>query len=360
MKPRAESVWLWNARSDLGVFAGAAVFSVLVVVAGRWAGVEGETPLWVYVALVMGIDVAHVWSTLYRVYFDRAELARRPVLYVSAPLLALGLGVSAYAVSEGFFWRVMAYVAVWHFIRQQVGWMALYGRRARDEASMRRFDALVMWSTTLGPVLWWHGHLPRPFWWFKEGDFLAGLSSSLGTAALWVNAGLLGVWCLRAMRQARVPWGKGQLLASTWVCWFGGIVIAEDDFAFTVMNVTLHGVPYVALLWRYTRARTQEGSYGPVGRLITRFGIVGFLGVVLALAFQEELLWDRLVWHERPQLFGAFEVGVPLSWLALVVPLLALPQVTHYVLDGFIWRVRDDASLLKRLGWNEAPSNDVA
>ncbi|MCC6273443.1 MAG: hypothetical protein IT572_08250 [Deltaproteobacteria bacterium] len=26
--------------------------------------------------------------------------------------------------------------------------------------------------------------------------------------------------------------------------------------------------------------------------------------------------------------------------LAILVPLLALPQATHYVLDGFIWRMR--------------------
>jgi hypothetical protein len=27
--------------------------------------------------------------------------------------------------------------------------------------------------------------------------------------------------------------------------------------------------------------------------------------------------------------------------LAVLVPLLALPQATHYVLDGFIWKVRE-------------------
>ncbi|MEO6979448.1 MAG: hypothetical protein ABI113_13750 [Mucilaginibacter sp.] len=30
--------------------------------------------------------------------------------------------------------------------------------------------------------------------------------------------------------------------------------------------------------------------------------------------------------------------------LALVVPLLALPQSTHYVLDGFIWRVKKETT----------------
>ena len=60
------------------------------------------------------------------------------------------------------------------------------------------------------------------------------------------------------------------------------------------------------------------------------------LGALWVCAYAEELLWDRAVWHERSSLFGG---GEDLSALhAWIVPLLAVPQVTHYVLDGFLWR----------------------
>ena len=36
------------------------------------------------------------------------------------------------------------------------------------------------------------------------------------------------------------------------------------------------------------------------------------------------------------------------SALALVVPLLAVPQLTHYLLDGFVWRVRSENPVLRR------------
>jgi hypothetical protein len=36
--------------------------------------------------------------------------------------------------------------------------------------------------------------------------------------------------------------------------------------------------------------------------------------------------------------------------LALLVPLLALPQATHYVLDGWIWRRRDHPELRTWIG----------
>jgi hypothetical protein len=61
-----------------------------------------------------------------------------------------------------------------------------------------------------------------------------------------------------------------------------------------------------------------------------------FLATLWALAYVEELLWHRGVWHERQWLFGS-----EWDWQAAkayIVPLLAVPQLTHYVLDGFIWR----------------------
>jgi hypothetical protein len=66
---------------------------------------------------------------------------------------------------------------------------------------------------------------------------------------------------------------------------------------------------------------------------------VVFLILVIGAAFLEEALWDRLVWHDRGWLFGeGAELG-DLA-LALLVPLLALPQAVHYALDGFVWKVR--------------------
>ncbi len=61
-----------------------------------------------------------------------------------------------------------------------------------------------------------------------------------------------------------------------------------------------------------------------------------FLATLWALAYFEELFWHRGVWHERDWLFGSYwDIE---SWKMFVVPLLAVPQLTHYILDGFIWK----------------------
>ncbi|NVJ23572.1 hypothetical protein HUW62_20310 [Myxococcus sp. AM011] len=346
--------WLFGPRVDLAVFAGSALISVALVLASPWLGTVGDTPVWAWLLLVVCVDVAHVWSTLFRTYLDPEELRRRPGLYMAAPLVAWVAGVLAHQVSPGAFWTLFAYVALFHFVRQQYGWVALYTRKARASDFERRLDAAAIYAATVGPVVWWHANLPRAFWWFVEGDFLPGLPTWMGTLALALHAVVLVAWLgfqgLRVARGEGLQVGKVLLVGATWVTWFGGIVLARDDFTFTVMNVVLHGVPYFALLFRYSRGRGEEGRYGAAGAVL-RAGLPGFLLFLVALAFTEELLWDRFIWHDRPDLFGSAGVGLSPDLRALVVPLLALPQATHYVLDAFIWKPGREPALLARLGW---------
>ena len=71
-----------------------------------------------------------------------------------------------------------------------------------------------------------------------------------------------------------------------------------------------------------------------MGRLLSWQGLAVYLAVLLGLAVFEESLWELAVWGEH----FSDEFLLDAQWLWLAVPLLALPQLTHYVLDGFIWR----------------------
>ncbi|HYO73820.1 MAG TPA: hypothetical protein VEU33_47915, partial [Archangium sp.] len=107
----SSQAWLFGRGVDLTVFAGSALVSVALVLAAPALGAVGETPLWAWALFVVCVDVAHVWSTLFRTYLDGDELRRRPGLYVAAPLAAYVLGVLAYLLSPGTFWRLFAYTA---------------------------------------------------------------------------------------------------------------------------------------------------------------------------------------------------------------------------------------------------------
>lgn len=320
--------WLFSPRTDVAVFVGSALLAMLALAVGYELGfLHQDTPDWTWIYAVLLVDVAHVWSTGFRVYFDLEEVRRRPVLYVLTPILAWLVGVLLYSLGELTFWRVLAYLAVWHFVRQQYGWVMLYRARLQ-ETRWRWLDAATIYATTLYPLLWWHAHLPRQFWWFLPGDF-ARVPAELVTVAGPLYWGLLAAYTFKSLAgwtSGQGNPGKDMVVYSTAVCWYVGIVALNSDYAFTVTNVLIHGIPYMALIWFY--ARRKGGG--------TRLGVAPFLLTLWLLAYCEEMFWDRAIWHERSWLFGG-KWEVP-GLHALLVPLLAVPQITHYVLDGFIWR----------------------
>jgi hypothetical protein len=337
--------WLFSARVDLGVFLGSALLAFALLALGRALGLRDEdaAPEWTWVAGVLLVDVAHVWSTLFRVYLDRRELSRRPLLYGAVPAIAWLAGVLLYAQGGRLvFWRVLAYVAVFHFVRQQWGWVALYRGRAGERDRLgRAIDSAAIHAATLVPLLHWHASSPRRFDWFMSGDFVRDERlASLMPLAWSLYALALAAYAVRAFaawRAGRANPGKDVVVATTAACWFTGIVALNSDYAFTVTNVLIHGVPYLALVFWYGRTRCREEGAKGVFALFQP-GPVPFLVVLWLLGYAEELLWDRAVWHERAWLFGAPWDTRALE--AVIAPLLAVPQLTHYVLDGFVWRRR--------------------
>jgi hypothetical protein len=326
--------WIFSPRVDLAVFGGSAAASLALLGAGVALGIA-DTPPWAWVIAILLVDVAHVWSTGLVVYLDPVERARRPLLYALTPLLCWGLGVILYSEGELVFWRALAYLAVFHFVRQQAGWVVLYRARAgeRDRAGAW-LDLAAVHAATLYPLLHWHVHLPREFDWFIDGDF-APLPGWLLAIATPAYAAILGAWVARTALQ----WtrglgnpGKDLLIATTTICWYVGIVATDADYAFTVTNVLIHGIPYLVLVHRYGRAIAPQAPRARALQLLAASPVV-FLAAVWAVASLEELAW-----------LGAGR------WPMWLVPLLAVPQMTHYVLDGFLWRRRSNPRVAAALG----------
>jgi hypothetical protein len=301
------------------------------------------------VPAVLLIDVAHVWATGFRVYLDTDEFRRRPLLYSLVPLFGFLIGVTLYSEGELVFWRVLAYVAVFHFVRQQYGWVALYRARAGERGRAGRWiDSAAIYLATVYPLIYWHAHLPRQFDWFikygKEHDFVAipGLIERIAAPVYWLALGVYGLRAAWLWVTGRPNPGKDIVVLTTAVCWYVGIVAFNSDYAFTVTTVIIHGVPYFALVYWYRHTRRAGQARPRLGHLR---GVLGFLAVLWFCAYIEEMLWDRSVWQERGWLFGGpWDVG---DLKMVLVPLLALPQITHYILDGFIWRRRSNPGLAR-------------
>ncbi|MGE3315460.1 MAG: hypothetical protein AB7O26_10115 [Planctomycetaceae bacterium] len=352
------SRWLFSAPVDLAAFLGSAAVSIVLLAIGqRYGLLENDSPDWTWISLILLIDVAHVYATAFRVYFDRAEFQRRTWLYLLTPALAYLIGVALYSEGERHFWRVLAYLAVFHFVRQQYGWVALYRSKCGETGAVGRWiDTAAIYAATCYPLIYWHCRLPRQFSWFVEDDF-SGLPSWCASVAAPVYLLALGSYVIRSIYRGvslrRFNPGKDIVVATTAVCWYLGIVAFNSDYAFTVTNVVIHGVPYLVLVYWYWSSRSS-----PPGTVLSfRRGIVVFLATVWLFAYVEELFWDRGVWHDRSWLFGeSWELS---DWRMYYVPLLAVPQVTHYLLDGFIWRRRSNPRFSRLVPSVESVANSA-
>jgi hypothetical protein len=340
-----QSKWLFSREVDLSVFLGSAVVSLLLLAVGWQVGIlNEESPDWTWITAVLLIDIAHVWSTSFRVYFDAEEFKRRIWLYTLVPIFGYGIGVALYSEGELTFWRSLALLAVFHFVRQQYGWVALYRRKLGETDNLTWWiDAAAVYLATVYPLAFWMTNLPRKFEWFVADDFFA-LPALVETVLFPVYVLALTAYFAKSIYQyfARgfLNPGKDIVVATTAVCWYVGIVFFNSDYAFTVTNVIIHGVPYFALIYFYAKRRRENA--GRVYQTLSANWFV-FLATLWALAYVEELVWHRGVWHEKNWLFGAnWDLG---NLKIFLVPLLAIPQLTHYVLDGFIWRKKSNQGL---------------
>lgn len=347
MLPAAASrqPWIRSARYD-GVLILAPPFLALLVVLVLPAPYRStaQMPLLAWLGLVVLIDVAHVYGTLFQTYFDPVRRRQRQTLLWVVPLGCYGAGVALYSLGGLAFWRTLAYLAVFHFIRQQYGFLRIYGRGEAPAPGRWLATALVYYAT-IYPLLHWHLSPGRHFNWFIEGEFVQ-VDWPLGRLlATLLYAGLIGAYTVREAvvwyRSRTLNLPRNLLLAGTLVSWYAGIVWFNGDLAFTLLNVVSHGIPYLALVWNGGPTAPHTPRPARRGAWAGKYGLLVFLLAVAGFAYLEEGLWDGLVWREHGEAFGWFQQlpevaeSAGLVWL---VPLLALPQATHYVLDGFIWR----------------------
>lgn len=195
---------------------------------------------------------------------------------------------------------------------------------------------------TLYPLLYWHTHLPRHFSWFIDGDFAEFIPPELDLFGLGIYIATIVAYLAKEtflyIQSGSFSFPKQMVILGTALSWYVGIVKYNGDMTFTLTNVVSHGIPYMALIWIYGRKQVRlkpetQFQFGLNGSLFFSPAFLPvFLGGLILLASLEESLWSELVWNLD------IVDSMTLTWL---VPLLALPQITHYVLDGFIWKLRD-------------------
>ncbi|SDD59268.1 hypothetical protein [Pedobacter soli] len=349
--PNPNQPWLNSRVTDVVFILSPPFFALLLVLLfpSQFQNAAG-VPLAYWVFLIVFIDVAHVYSTLYRTYFNPGNFKKQYTLLIAIPLACYIAGVLIYHFDALWFWRILAYLAVYHFIRQQYGFMRLYSRNESASLAGQLINKVAIYTATLYPLLFWHLSTARHFNWFIAGDFFSFKNDALLKISALIYIAIIALYLVKEIlfvikqRWMNIP--RNLLVAGTFLSWYFGIVYFNGDMAFTTLNVVSHGIPYMALIWFFEKKKLDRS---PVKSKIMalsfgKWGIFYFLLILVLFAYLEEGLWDGLVWKEHQAVFKPFSTLPQITsseLLSLLVPLLALPQATHYVLDGFIWKAKN-------------------
>ena len=359
------SSWLFSRKTDL-LFLFVPVWLVWV-----WAfssNIQEQTvPLWAWVIFIVGIDVSHVWSTIFRTYLNKNDRTIHRAKLIWIPCLLLPFLTTFSYINIKIYWSILAYVAVYHFIKQQYGFMALYSFKNKEQNSPKKrlFDKTVIYIGMLYPIIFWHFDKSRLFNWFAEDDFLPlhqvvqdiNIFSYLNI----IYFAILLAWILNEVsisRKKDLALGKIIWVTTTYFNWFLGIVYFNSDFVFSVTNVVAHGIPYLVLILKYKVEEQHLLSNKKIPKPEVILHVFSIFSVILLLAFSEEYLWDMLINLEKQEFFESFSpywANIQNSpfLIALFTAILTLPQATHYVLDGFIWKFGQTNPNLKKIIANE-------
>ncbi len=335
---------------------------------------EIEQPLWAYLFFFVAFDVAHVWSTIYITYLDREVMRRRQRLLWTVVPLCFAVSFGLHAISPLWFWTAIAYVAVFHFAKQQYGFVAMYKAKARERHKFDYYlDKWTLWLGTMGPVAIWHATPMAEFDWFDSGeDFLVTFPPwvqwAVGAVMAVVALVYLGRQCWVWNREQRVNVGKNLWMGATWLSWILGILGSDHLLISAAFLNLLHGLPYLALIWRRCNVRwqNQERLAGEPSRLVSwvsqRHRWIWFYALVFALAIVEEILWDGLVWRKYMPGLTGLSAPVLATWgLSFWVAFLSLPQVVHYFLDAFLWKMnRSNPDLKEMFATRSTPAQEVS
>jgi hypothetical protein len=346
--------WIISRREDLLWFQGSVLAGVALLaffaLAPRLDNESFVPGNFVIMALFLWgalFDGTHVWGTYARSYLapDPGSRAALPgawswlILLVGPAAALLDFAIAtpgpSQLASAGWLFRgflMFAYLwAYWHLVRQHYGFLILYRRKAgEDNRAGGRIDTLILWTGCLYPYL--RFSLTDTYIASGLPPLASGDLRDLACLVLDIMAASAFLALIALMFSGRCePFrlGPKHLFLSIVVVFHCAVFALLDNLLTITATLTIfHNLQYHRIVWHYERGHGRQPSGGLAPYLA--------LGALLGVAW-----------------YGPRVLGVALASQDLLRNLLLgfgwSVAMHHYLVDGFIWRVRRDRQVAQSL-----------
>ncbi|MEE2665590.1 MAG: hypothetical protein VX681_15850 [Myxococcota bacterium] len=281
-------------------------------------------------AALLAANSAHFAASTVRLYTKPGALRDWPFVTCGLPLAVLATLTLCIAFSDRLGPHLYALAFTWspfHYAAQAYGLSTMYCSRSGYRLEPR--DRHLLYAACLLPFAYsFSSAAGVGLEWFVSADWLASPAvapirgawvAALGVLTLAAPAALFTR--LRSSNGAAPPWIVSVLILSNGLWW----VIFPYFSAFAWATV-FHGVQYLAIVFVFhARERRAAGSVASGPLLALRF-----YASCLALAYA--------LFHALPIGYTALGFGYSESVLLVV----AMINIHHFIVDRYIWRVRND------------------
>lgn len=331
-----------------------------------------SVPLLWWIPLGICIDVAHVYGTLFRTVLDSHATRQNWALYlVAGPGLLLVALLVNVCLGTQVGWTLLAYYAMFHFAKQPYGVLCLYKvRMGERDADDHIWDYWTCMCGAFIPFLLMHAQedsKAKLRWFNEQEDFLFRLAPTLQIPLYIVNVVVPLVWLarllLRRQRQG-TPLNKGKLwiMATQYVIWTFGT--SDHLLTSLAFHNVCHGITSMVLVWHVVRHRLAAWrlEHPSTMKWVDKANEAAlatpwrYIFVMVALATAEEFCWDVFVNQEMLPDKGFHLPDFTERQKAVATSVLMWPQLSHYFLDCFIWKLALKNPGLREALWSEEAS----
>ncbi len=284
--------------------------------------------------VLLASNSAHFASSTVRLYSKPDAQRTWPFLTMAFPLVALAVLTVCVAMPASLGRHLQALYLTWspyHYAAQAYGLAVLYSYRSGCKLSVT--DKRLLRATALVPFVYAFISAPGTgLFWFVSKEQVQSVPSVAATLhAASVALPVIGFSApvLLFLKVWRSPSGPMPLISVLTILangvWWFTLTAMQAFFWATVF----HGLQYlVIVLVFHVRERLQlPGNRQSVAGLVLRF-----YGVCLALGYG--------LFHALPLAFAAAGFGRVESMLLVIAAI----NVHHFVVDGFIWKLRQGDS----------------
>lgn len=295
------------------------------------------------------VNQAHFAASTVRLYTKPGAFQSLPFLTMGLPLLTL-LGVTAVLLFGGeagrHLWALSITWSPYHYSAQAFGLAAMYCYRSgcmlsdRERAFLRAACLMTFFKAFLGGTGAGYG-----LGWLVPASWIAASPVAGGLFALAVPVLDVLIFAMPLALFAWLAWGPqpaaapgeapkprrpGMPLVSLFVVLSNGMWFVVLDYRNAFVWATVfHGLQYLAIVAVFHARDRRRHAAGGRGALLP---VAGFYAVCVVLGYALFQCW--------PLAYTALGFGGVES----ILMVLAAINVHHFVVDGFIWRLRRDAN----------------